>query len=398
MINSVAIIGAGASGLISSILLASKNIKVSIYEKNNKVGKKLLATGNGRCNITNENISIKNFHSKNKDFVNYALDSFTYDDCKSLFNRLGLEFSYGQKGRVYPMSLQASSVVELLEYEAIRLGVKFYLNSPVETLEYKNSKFVINNNENYSKVIIASGSLAMPKLGSNDSGYRFAKSFGHKIITPFASLVQLVSSNKNLDMITGVKIEGSVNGIVGDVLFTKYGISGSAILDISREISNKLQSQKNLKVCIDTMPSISKDKLFTMLSQSLDSKNSKDIFMWLNGFINKKLAKYIVINSKIASNIKSTSFLSKKDIENIVNTIKNLEFNIIDTKGFETSEVCAGGVDTQQISSKTMESNLQKDLYLIGEVVDVDGDCGGYNLHWAWASGYLCAMDIIKKS
>ncbi|MEA3498396.1 MAG: NAD(P)/FAD-dependent oxidoreductase [Campylobacterota bacterium] len=397
MTENIAIIGAGASGLISAILLASNGFKVSVYEKNNKVGKKLLATGNGRCNITNKKISLSNFHSSNKNFTTFALDNFTYDDCKSFFNNLGLEFSYGQKNRVYPMSLQASSVVEILEHEAIKIGVNFYLNSTVETIEFKNNRYILNKDKNYSKIIVATGSIAMPKLGSTNSGYIFAKKFGHTIVKPFASLVQLVSSNKNLDMITGVKIDGMVNGKQGDILFTKYGISGSAILDISRSISHKLQHQKNIKVIIDTMPTISTQKLTSMLTSSIDIKNEKDIFMWLNGFMNKKLARYIILNSKIGSNIKYVKFLSKNDISKIVNSIKNLEFIIIDTKGFESCEVCAGGVDTKQINPKTMESKLQKDLYFTGEVLDVDADCGGFNLHWAWASGYVCANGIMIK-
>lgn len=296
------------------------------------------------------------------------------------------------------MSLQASSVVDILEHEALKLGVKLYLNCKVETLEFQNNKYIINSKDNYSKVIISTGSIAMPKLGSSDCGYIFGKKFGHKLIDPFASLVQLVSSNKNLEMITGVKIDGLVNGKQGDVLFTKYGVSGSAILDISREISSKLQNQKSIKITIDTMPNFTKNELLDLFNRSLTKTNEKDIVMWLNGFMNKKLAKYIVLNSNIKSNIKYIKFLSKQDIESLVNQIKNLEFNIIDTKGFETCEVCAGGIDTKQVDSKTMESKLQKGLYFTGEVLDVDGDCGGYNLHWAWASGYLASFDIINKN
>ena len=325
------------------------------------------------------------------------MDEFTYDKCKSFFSSIGLEFISGQKGRVYPMSQQASSVVELLEYEALKLGVKFYLNCKVDNLEYKNNRYIINRDKSYTKVIISTGSIAMPKLGSSDCGYKFAKKFGHSIVDPFASLVQLVSSNKNLDIITGVKIDGLVNGKQGDILFTKYGISGSAILDISRDVSSKLQRQKSVKVVIDTMPNISEKNLSEIFMKNLGKTNEKDIVMWLNGFMNKKLAKYIVLNSKISSNIKYIKFLSQKDLLSIVHTIKNIEFNITDTKGFDTCEVCAGGIETNQINAKTMESKLQKNLYFIGEVLDIDGDCGGYNLHWAWASGYLASEDIISK-
>ena len=394
--SKIAIIGAGASGILTSIILASKNYDVTVYEQNSKVGKKLLTTGNGRCNITNQNISLDNFHSDNIDFVKNTLNKFNYNQCKTFFNNIGIEFICQQKNRVYPMSLQASSVVDSLEYEAKRYGVKFILNTSIKDIKYQNQNYIINENS-YSKVIIATGSLAMPKLGGNDSGYKFAQLFGHNIIEPFASLVQLQSCNKNLEMISGVKIEGIVNDHFGDILFTKYGISGSAILDISRDISNKLQYQKSVKVSIDTMPNFSRNKLVDMLNKRATKYNDREIVIWLDGFINKKLAKYIILNSNINNNIKYVKFLGKKDILKIVHTIKNLEFEITNTKGFETCEVCAGGIDTMQINPKTMESKLQKNLYFIGEVLDVDGDCGGYNLHWAWTSGYIVATNIIQN-
>lgn len=393
----IAIIGAGASSLLTSIFLSKHNFNVTIYERNNKIGKKLLATGNGRCNITNTNISLNNFYTNSdKSLLKDIFNSFDFHKCKEFFNNIGIEFIEGEKGRIYPMSQTASSIVDSLEYVALQNGVKINLNSEIENIDYKNKKFILNNKMQYDKLIIATGSVAMPKLGSNDSGYRFAEQFKHNIVKPFASLVQLVSSNKNLDMISGVKIQGSVNNRQGDILFTKYGVSGSAILDISRDISNNLQHQKNIKLTIDTMPTISKNKLVDMLLQRVKIVGDKDINSWLDGLQNKKLTKYIMLNSNISNSIKYAKFLNRKDIVKIVHTIKNLEFEIVDTKGFESCEVCAGGVDLSQIDLKTMQSKKQKNLYFTGEVLDIDGDCGGYNLHWAWASGFICANSIIK--
>jgi len=393
----IAIIGGGASGLLASIFLTNNNFNVTIYEKNNKIGKKLLATGNGRCNITNTDISLNNFYTNSdKSFLKNILHSFDFFKCKQFFNNIGIEFTQGEKGRIYPMSQTASSIVDALEYTALQNGVTINLNSEIENINYKENKFILNNKSQYDKLIIATGSVAMPKLGSNDSGYKFAKQFNHTLIEPFASLVQLVSDNKNLDMISGVKIQGCVDNSQGDILFTKYGISGSAILDISRDISEKLQHQKNIKLTIDTMPTISKNKLVDMLTQRVKIVGDKDIYSWLDGLQNKKLTKYIMLNSNISSSIKYAKFLNRKDILKIVHTIKNLEFNIIDTKGFDSCEVCAGGVDLSQIDLKSMQSKKQKNLYFTGEVLDVDGDCGGYNLHWAWASGFICANSIIK--
>ena len=390
----IAIIGAGASGLLASIFLAKKNHHVTIFEKNNKVGKKLLATGNGRCNVTNENISLNNFYShSNISLIKPILENFNYKKCKDFFNSIGVEFVNNKIGRVYPMSQNSSSIVDSLEYEALHNNVTINLNTKIEKINYDGQYYIINNKK-YDKLIIATGSTAMPKLGGDTSGYNFAKQFNHNIIDPFASLVQLVSDNKNLDMISGVKIDGSIGNKQGDILFTKYGLSGSAILDISREISYKLQHEKSVKVTVDILPAFSKNKLVDMLLHRAKTLATRDIYHWLDGIVNKKLSRYIIIASKIPDNIKSAQFLNRKDILKIVHTIKNLEFNIIDTKGFETCEVCAGGVTLEDINLHTMESKLQKNLYFIGEVLDVDGDCGGYNLHFAWASGYTLAQNL----
>jgi len=397
MSNQIAIVGAGASGLITSIILASKGIKVIVYEENSKVGKKLYATGNGRCNITNQNISLKNFYSSTDNFIKDVLNQFSFEDCKSFFSKIGLEFSINENGRVYPLSLQASSVVEVLENQAISYGAEFRLNTKVEDIKYKNKKFIINYKDSYSNIIIATGSTAMSKGSHINKGYDFAKYFGHNIIKPFPSLVQLISDDKNIDIANGVKIEGVVNGIKGDILFTKYGLSGSAILDISRDISQKLQKQKNILVTIDTLPNLSYKEILDILLRNIKNNKNQNIYLWLNSIINKKLAKYIILKSNIPNNIKYTNFLTQNYIEQIIKNIKELKINITDTKGVQSAEVLAGGVDLKNIDKYSMCSNNQDGLYFVGEVVDVDADCGGYNLHWAWASGYVCACSIIKK-
>jgi predicted Rossmann fold flavoprotein len=397
-ITKIAIIGAGASGLFSSILLASKGFEVTIFEKNNKAGKKLLATGNGRCNITNQNISLSNFYSNsNIASIKKIISDFDYSYCKELFNNMGIEFKVAASGRCYPLSLTSSTVVDILEYEALKEGVKIEFNSEILDMSYEKNKFILNQKLYFDKLIIATGSIAMPKLGGCESGYLFAKKFRHKIIKPVASLVQLVSSNKHLEVVSGVKIDAVINGKRGDFLFTKYGVSGSLILDVSRKISKQLLKEKSIKMIVDTMPDFNFDTLVNLLSKRLENLKDKELHLWLDGIMNKKLAKYIILNSNIPSHVKYAKFLTKQDIIKIVKNIKNLEFTITDTKGFETCEVCAGGVELSEIKIENMESIYQKDLYFIGEVLDVDGDCGGYNLHWAWGSAYTLAMNMKKN-
>jgi predicted Rossmann fold flavoprotein len=392
----VAIIGAGASGIFSSILLAKNDIDVTLYEKNNKIGKKLLATGNGRCNITNRKIKLSNFHtSSNIKNIKKILDNFTYNDIKHFFSTIGIEFFINeQNNRVYPMSQSASSVVDALEYEAIKYGVNLLLNTEVKSIKKDKNKFIVNNTQYYDNIIISTGSVAMPKLGGCNSGYGFAKNLGHNVVSPFASLVQLECSDKNLDMISGVKIDGKIVGKTGDVLFTKYGLSGSLILDISRDISYKLQSKKEIIIAIDTLPYYTKEKLFDILSKRVLNLSNRPIELFLDGITNKKLSKFIIKKAKIDSNKKVVKFLTNNDLNKIINTTKQLTFTVIKTKGFQSCEVCAGGVELNDINTNTMESKITKGLYFTGEVLDVDGDCGGFNLHFAWASGYCCANGI----
>lgn len=237
----------------------------------------------------------------------------------------------------------------------------------------------------------------MKKLGATDSGYEFAKQFSHTLFEPFPSLVQLKSNNKYLDIIQGVKVTGKVKNRVGDILFTKYGISGSVILDISREVMEQLQFNEKVKLSIDLLPEISKDKLISLLKERQKLLKNKELLTWLDGILNKKLSKYIILSLGLQNKATLTSELNFKQLQAIAFTIKNLPFTITDSNGFENCEVCAGGVDISEINCKTMESKKQKNLFFTGEVLDIDGDCGGYNLHFAWGSGYSAAMAIINN-
>ena len=397
----IAIIGAGASGLVGAIVAARKGCKVSVYEKNNKIGKKILATGNGRCNVTNKNIVLSNYHGLNPSFVNPSLNRFNSSTCKTFFEELGIELSEGQNGRLYPRSLQSSSIVELLGYECKRLGVEFFLESQVASIDKKGQKFSLHVNEKVvlvDKVLVATGGLAMPTLGSSDSGYRFAQKFGHSIVPTHASLAQLVCK-EDLKSISGVKVEGSIEVYEdgqnktmanGDILFTNYGISGSAVLDVSRVACHALLLKRSLHVKIDLMPTYSKEQLKNLLKKRLKYANAKSVSLWLDGFINSKLAKFI----EKSLHVKNAEDLNNKELTKLVYALKNLTLHVNDTKGFKSAEVTAGGINTNEINPQTMESKLQKGLYFTGEVLDIDGDCGGYNLHWAWASGYSAAHSL----
>lgn len=401
MPKSIAIVGAGASGLVAAIVAARAGVKVKIFEKNSKIGKKILATGNGRCNLTNQSIKTSNYHGSNPRFVNIAIDRFNIQVCRKFFNEIGIELVEGQNSRLYPRSLQSSSVVELLEYECKREGVEISLNQEVQSIIKEGEKFALHVEEEkhyFKSVLIATGGLAMPTLGASGRGYEFAKYFGHAIEPTFASLVQL-ETKESFKSISGVKLQGTVEvrqnraGIAsasGDILFTNYGISGSAILDVSRVVNETLQNNNEVVLFMDLMSEYSKEQLKNILIKRAKNSNSKSVALWLDGFINSKLALFLSRDLKV----KNADDLNTKDIVNLVYKLKNFKVTVIGSRGFKSAEVTAGGVMTDEINPKTFESKLQKGLYFSGEVIDIDADCGGYNLHWAWASGYNAGLSM----
>jgi len=401
----VAIVGAGASGLVCAIEAARKGHSVSVFEKNSKVGRKILATGNGRCNISNETITLSRYHGESPHFVKEPLRRFDTLTCKNYFRTLGLEMREGEEGRLYPMSHQASSVVDMLLHEARSLGVSFLMESAVTSIDKKGVEFVLQVKEQthtFDACVIASGSVAMPTLGSSNSGYGFAKALGHSVIEPYPSLVQLVSDEVHLKEVSGVKMDAGVElyidnqkrqNVQGDLLFTVYGLSGSAILDISRMASKAFVEGDSVHVVLDLLPNLSKDALSSLLQKRLSFAKDKSLSLWLEGIIPKRLALFIIQREKLIS-LKEASSLGAKEIKKIVFALKALRMNVTATKGFESAEVCAGGVDVRELDAKNLMSQKVENLYFCGEVLDIDGDCGGFNLHFAWASGYLVGQSL----
>ena len=397
----IAIIGAGASGLIASIVASRNGADVTLFEQNHKVGKKLLATGNGRCNITNNQILLSNYYSKDLDILEKHLKKYPTKTIIDFFHEIGLEIIEGENGRLYPMSLQASSVVDLLFTEATIQNVTFIYNTFIDKIEQNGGKFKIDGIF-YDKVLLSNGSNAMSKLGGNSSGFELASWFGHSITPTLPSLVQIVSNEPFLEKISGVKVDAKailkvnneqIQEIQGDILFTKYGLSGSAILDISRNISHELSNQSYIEVIIDLLPNYTKKQFFHLLEKRLKNANNKAIKQFLVGIINTKLIDTIIEKSNLQSKNRVIE-LNAKDLNKIVYTLKNISLIIAGTKGFESCEVVTGGVKLTQINIETMESKIVKNLFFAGEILDVDGDCGGYNLHFAWSSGIEAGKNL----
>ena len=402
----VIIVGAGASGLVTAIISARRGKNVLVLEKNNRVGKKLLATGNGKCNITNQRPTLEHFYSSNPNFIQEVLEGYGYKSIKQFFRSIGLEFIEAKEGRAFPMSLQASSVVELLVAECRELDVEIRCEVEVEQVKRVGELYEIKHNRGVEKtkaLVIATGHLSAPQLGGVDAGVGFAKRLGHSTIEPFPTLVQLISPTKKLERMAGVKVESRVilkigKGRViqkqGDVLFTSYGISGLAILDISRFVMEELLKRKSIMLTIDLVPKMSQEQLLALMRKSLVKKSTKPLTIWLQGFINKKLILPILEPLKLQNQTVSYLYLNREKLDSIVYKIKNFEFEVDGSRGYRGAEVVAGGVDTKEINPKTMESKRHKGLYFTGEVLDVDGDRGGFNLHFAWVCGLRAGKSI----
>lgn len=391
------VVGAGAAGLIASITAARTGQKVLLLEQNSKIGKKILVSGNGKCNIDNKYIAPNRFHGQNTQFIKTVLEGYDFSVIEKFFTSIGLVLMEGKEGKMFPMSLQASSVVELLEYETSRTGVQIVCDCAVTSINKEGDTFTLETSlgsKICEKLLLASGSAAAPQLGGSNSGYAFATRMGHTLIPRHPSLVQLCSDETWVKTCAGVKVAGLAklyaNGefIVekkGDLLFTNYGISGLAILDLSREVSTRLADYDFCELSLDLMPEFSKEKLTNLLLHRMDNASDKPIEIWLHGVMNKKLIPVILAQSKCKAIMEKE--LNRKEIGKLVYTIKNLKLSINDTKGFKGAEVATGGVNTVEVDPGTMESKLVPGLYFAGEILDVDGDRGGFNFHFAWVSG-----------
>ncbi len=391
------IIGAGAAGLCAAIVSARVGHRVTVLEQNSKIGKKILVSGNGKCNIDNKYINLNRFHGQNPKFIEEVLEGYGFKAVEKFFTSIGLELVEGKEGKIFPMSLQASSVVELLEYEAKRAGVLIICDCTVTSINKNSDTFTIETSQGTKtckKLILSSGSPAAPQLGGSNSGYAFATKMGHSLIPRHPSLVQLCSEESWVKGCAGVKVAGVAklyaNGEYitekkGDLLFTNYGISGLAILDLSREVSTRLANFDYCELSLDLIPELSKEKLTNLLLSRVKKESEKPLALWLQGIINKKLISIILEQSRCKVRVEDQ--LNRKEINKLVHTIKNLKLSINDTKGFQGAEVATGGIDTTEVNPQTMESKIVPNLFFAGEILDVDGDRGGFNFHFAWATG-----------
>ncbi len=413
--KSIIIIGAGASGLAAAINSArilkesGGDFCITVVEQLQRVGKKILATGNGRCNLSNVNISKSNYHG-DVDFAFCALDEFGANQTIDFFKSIGV-LTTQEDGRIYPMNLSANSVLDCLRLEANRLGIEFICSSPVLKIKKVQDIFLINDEIKADCVIIATGGKSSSVHGSNGSGYKLLSQLGHSISSTSPALVQLVSNCDFCKHLKGIRVNGKITLKInnknvkteyGEILFTDYGLSGIATMQVARYVSVEKSKNPSAKITanIDMACNLSYNDICDYIIERKKMNKQLSCENLLIGILQKRVAQVVLKKCNISPQSREIQTLTKGEIQSIASCIKNFEMHITETKGFDSSQVTAGGAMTCEFEPISFKSKKVKNLYACGEVLNVDGDCGGYNLQWAWCSGYLagksCAEEILN--
>lgn len=408
MSKRVITIGGGASGMTAAIFAARQGAQVTLLEHMDRVGKKILSTGNGKCNLTNRRMDASCYRSSVPEFPMEVLSWFGEPDAETFFEDLGIVLK-DKSGYLYPASGQASSVLDALREELSRLGVKIVTECGSETItapdfrkDGKQEWLVSCEKGRFyaDAVILAAGSKAAPSTGSDGSGYALAKKLGHRMIHPLPALVQLRCRETFFKQVSGVRADACVSiwadgkelaSDQGELQLTDYGISGIPVFQVSRFASEALSREMKVKAVIDFYPELGRRELGRFLRERRQLLGERCAEGFFTGWFNKKLALLFLRLAGISANGK-VSDLTEKQLSELARLIKQFETEITETNPFANAQVCCGGVDVREVDPRTMESKKRKGLYLAGELLDVDGICGGYNLQWAWSTGALAGI------
>jgi hypothetical protein len=393
----IAIIGGGASGLLAAVTAAESGHRVMLFERQARVGRKLLSTGNGRCNISNKNVSISRYHGENTEFIRPALTEFSTDDAMTFFRNLGLVTVTEPDGKIYPFSDQAGSVVDVLRFTCDSRGVETITGCQVSEIKKAGNGFnIITDNGKYiaDKVIVCCGGCAGGKLGGTTSGYELLEKLGHTRTKLYPALVQLKTDATYIKSLKGVRADCGVSLMqkskviaesCGEVQFTEYGLSGPAIFEISRA-ATVAGGDKTVK--LDLMKSMSEGEVSDYIFTRKYTLTDLTLENLLTGLLHNRLGRTVIRYAGLDLNT-PVEELSDRDALKIAHAVKHFETKVLGNMGFDNAQVTAGGIKTDEFDPNTLESNLIPGLYAAGEVLDIDGDCGGFNLQWAWASGRL---------
>lgn len=406
--NIIAIIGGGAAGMMAAIRAAneSTNNYVIILERNDRIGKKILSTGNGKCNFSNLIMEEQCYRGSDVKKAFSLINQFGPEETILFFKELGMLIK-NKNGYLYPATEQAATVLDVLRFQLRELQVQIKTESKVVfILKDKCNKFLIkteNETIKADKVILTTGGKAAPKTGSDGLGFQIAKNFGHTIIDCVPALVQLKCSENYMKAISGVRCDARISLYIdqkkvfsdrGEVQFTDYGLSGIVIFQASRFAAIACKGKKHVQVKLDFLPDYSKEELKLFIAQRKLLFSGRNVEEFFTGILHKKLTTQILKLCELKLN-HSIEEIKEDKINSYFHYCKEWNFNICGTNSFEQAQVCAGGVDMEEVD-ETLESKLVKGLFFAGEILDVDGICGGYNLQWAWTSGNIAGESAGK--
>lgn len=424
--HTLIIIGAGASGLMAAVTARDLGIDTAILEGNDRIGKKISMTGDGRCNITNDSTTTgtddagvalaRKYYGSQPEFPRPVLQQFGIRQTIDFFHVLGLPLTSLKEGFMYPMSMQAASVVDIFELALEERSIPVYLNRKVldVTVSADHPRFkMICRTETEEQVVYTSdylflctGGLTGQNAGTDGSGYTLAQKMGHSLVKPVPAIVQLKVKYPYQKSLSGIKLQGRahilVNGKIvrsetGEIHFTDYGFSGPPVLQLGRKAAVHLAKGDSVTVQIDLMPNRTEEEVVEFLDTNWATFAHRTVAESFTGFLHKKLTSVLLKEAKIDQEPGLLcQELSGKTKKIFYKLLKCWEFKVTETQSFELAQATAGGIATKEFDANTLESKLVPGLYLAGEVMDVDGDFGGYNLQWAWSSGYSAAMALGK--
>lgn len=407
--RTVAVIGGGAAGMMAAIEAARAGAIVTLIEKNAQLGKKLATTGNGRCNYTNLDMVDRiggKFRGFHPEFAEAALDVLPTEAVLDWFREIGVEPRF-RGSYVYPNSDQASAVVDALREELHRLSVKVHYNAEVKSVQrVDDAYFLIQCTDAVVKadrVILAAGSKAAPKTGSNGDGYFIARKLGHRIVPYVPALCGIRCAGDAFKALAGIRTEAALELVVdghcvdretGELQLVDYGISGIPVFQLSRYAAYALQEGKKAAVYINFLPGFTdkaedpKERALQLFQQRQERLVGRKMESFFTGLLHQKLGQLLLRMANVRPEL-PVAELSEKQLRSLASLSVRFKAECVEMNGFQQAQVVAGGVDTSEVDPRTMASRLVPGLYFAGEVLDIDGICGGYNLQWAWASGYV---------
>lgn len=393
--------------MTAAISAARQGAEVIILEHMDRVGKKILSTGNGKCNYTNKKQGLRYYRGENPAFVLPVLEQFGFKETISFFRELGI-VPKERDGYFYPASGQASSVLDVLRMELRRLSVEIRTQTTLISVRKRKNDFEIKTNQDTlfaDRCIFACGGRAFPKSGSDGSAFPYIEKLGHTFTDMVPALVQMKAKQSYFKLVAGIRAEISIQLYInrhmvcqdrGEIQLTKDGISGIPAFQVSRFAAKALQNGQTVQAVLDFVPYLSKEELYLELKERFLRKDGKTAEEALIGFFSKKLIPVFLKENRIAAH-ETAEKVSPSKLKTLSEYLKHVIIDLTDTEGFEKAQTSAGGVNTAEINAETLESYLVPGLYFAGEVIDIDGMCGGYNLQWAWSSGYVAGMHAAES-